>query len=46
MDNDVFSREINITENRYIQFNITNIYGSMLVPGPVVKNAGSWVPLF
>lgn len=46
MDNEVFSGETHVTDDKYIHFNIANIFGSILVPGPVVKNAKSWVPLF
>lgn len=41
-----FSGETNITDDRYIQFNIANIHGSRLVPCPVIKNADPWAPFF
>lgn len=41
-----FSGEMNITDNRYIQFNTASMHGSTLVPGPLFKNADFWAPLF
>lgn len=46
MDHDFFSGEMNITDNRYIQFNTASIHGFTFMPGLLVKNAGFWAPLF